>query len=214
MGWLSILILGAAVLAAASVIAAGLLTGVMALPTSPRVLGQVLSLVERQPRRQIVDLGSGYGTLVLAAARRCPRAVVLGYEVSPVPYLVSKLRLALAGLPNAQIRFGNYFDADLSTADLVLCYLARRPMRRLREKLESELPLGAEVVGHTFSIPGWTPVQTLTAPDLYHTPVYRYLRPQPLRAALRHPWMERPLRNGVKAAGMLEAPPPETSSES
>jgi hypothetical protein len=156
------------------------------------------------PRREVVDLGSGYGTLVLAVARAFPRTSVVGYEVSPLPWLVSKVRLWFARLPNASVRFGNLHDADLSTTDLVLCYLARAPMRRLREKLERELPAGGEVISHTFAIPGWEPRETLRATDLYLTPVYRYARPQPPSKPLRHPWMERPRRAGVSPAGLLD----------
>ena len=205
MGWVSVGVLLIALAAGVATVAVYAATGVPALPTSPRVLGPLLVLVDRMPRRRVVDLGSGYGTLVLAVAQRCPRAVVTGYEVSPVPYLISKLRVWLARLPNASIRYGNCFDVQLDQVDLALCYLTRKPMARLREKLEVELSLGAELICHTFAVPDWEPIEFIQAKDLYHTRVYRYARPQEARPSARHPWMDPPARSETKRPGLLEA---------
>lgn len=190
--WISAAAITLALLGAGATIGAYVWTGVPALPTSPRVLGAVLAMVDRAPRRRVVDLGSGYGTLVIAVARRCPRASVIGYEVSPVPYLLGRLRLAVAGLPNASLRFANLFSADLREIDLALSYLTREPMVRLKEKLEEELAPGAELICHTFALPGWEPLETVRAEDMYRTPVYRYVRPRAESSSPRHPWFEPP----------------------
>jgi SAM-dependent methyltransferase len=212
MGWLSIVVLVVSIAAAAATIGFYVATGVPALPTSPLVLGPLLVLVDRVPRRRVVDLGSGFGTLVLAVARRCPRSGVIGYEISPVPFLVSRLRIWLARLPNASVRYGDYFGAQLDGVDLVLCYLAHKPMPRLRDKLTKQLPPGAELICHTFAVPGWTPLETIRAPDLYHTPIYRYVRPAPAQEPVRHPWMEAPPRPEVRPSGRIESGSAESGS--
>src|SRR5262249_33298309 len=102
---LSFVVLTLALLGALVTAGGYAITRLPSLPPSPAVLARVLELVDRVPRREVVDFGSGYGTLVLAVARRCPRASVTGYEVSPIPFLISRLRLAFARLPNARIRF-------------------------------------------------------------------------------------------------------------
>jgi SAM-dependent methyltransferase len=204
MEWISIAVLAFSVVAAAVTIGVYFRTGVPPLPTSPFVLGPLLVLVERVPRRRVVDLGGGYGTLVLAVAERCPRAEVVGYEISPIPFLISWVRVRLSRLPNVAVRFGDAFAAELDGVDLVLCYLTREPMARLGTKLGRELSAGAELICHTFALPGWEPQETIRAQDLYHTPVYRYIRPQQTGGPVRHPWMERPARPGAAPSGLLE----------
>ncbi len=53
--------------------------------TSHRVKAAMMELVPDDFEGTIVELGSGWGTLAVAFARRYPGCQVLAYELSPLP---------------------------------------------------------------------------------------------------------------------------------
>jgi hypothetical protein len=57
--------------------------------------------------KTVMDIGSGWGTMVRAVAKRFPNAAVTGVEIMPVPYLYSIIRCAF--VKNTKIFFGNVF---------------------------------------------------------------------------------------------------------
>ena len=113
------------------------------------------------------ELGAGWGALALPLAGRYGAARVEAYELSPLPWLVCRLRGALTGASNLRVRRADFFRARLSGAFLVVCYLHPGAMARLRPKLEAELREGALVVSNTFAIPGWRPAAEYATPGWF-----------------------------------------------
>lgn len=113
------------------------------------------SLIARLPAqtRCVVDLGAGTGGIVLALARARPEARVLGIEWALLPWLIGRLRLALAGYRGGW-RWGSLWDADLSGVDLAYAYLSPAAMPRLWDKACAEMPRGSLLVSYRFAIPG------------------------------------------------------------
>jgi len=158
-------------------------TGISPVPTTPRVAAEIFescppeSLIPAESGGAVYELGSGWGHLALALAQRFPERAVVGYELSPLPWLVSRLLLRLRPRPNLVLRRADFWAAELGDAALIVCYLYPGAMRRLREKFERELPKGALVVSNAFLVPGWRPLETRHAADQYGTPVYLYRMP-------------------------------------
>lgn len=160
-------------------------TGTSPVPSSSAAVAAILALaaepLERRLRQgrqvRICDLGAAWGGLGFALARRFPAAEVVGYELSPVPWLVARLRLLLRPTPNLRFERRDFMAAPLAGADLVTCYLGPGAMARLRPKLEAELPWGRHVVSNTFAMPGWEADRTRRADDLYAFRLYRYDTP-------------------------------------
>lgn len=96
----------------------------------------------------VYELGSGWGSLVIALARAFPKARIQGVEISPLPYWVARLRTR--NMPNVFLRRGNFYDCDLSDAQAVTCYLMTRPMPKLAVFLDRMLKPGTPVVPLTF----------------------------------------------------------------
>lgn len=165
-----------------------LATGSPPTPTSPRVRRALLAVL---PRRlpavggeggaggggKIYELGSGWGGNALALAAAYPDHTVIGLERSPLPWLVSCLRRSWARRRNLQLKLANFMGRDLGDGVLVVCYLAGGQMPAVEAKLQAELPPGALVASHTFAMPGWRPVDTVQADDIYASPVYLYEMP-------------------------------------
>ncbi len=68
-----------------SILVYALRTGITPMLTSHRVKAAMMELVPDDFEGTIVELGSGWGTLAVAFARRYPGSQVLAYELSPLP---------------------------------------------------------------------------------------------------------------------------------
>ena len=175
---IEIAILVIALVVIALVFISTVITGSSPMPTSPRVRRtMMIVLPERLPgaaSAQIYELGSGWGGVAFALARRYPKHPVTGFEISPLPWLAARLRLAVQPQANLRFRCTNFNNADLSDAALIVCYLFPDAMQTLVSKFERELEPGTLVLSNTFAIKAWRPVDEMTAKDQYASKVYLY----------------------------------------
>ncbi len=160
-------------------------TGTAPMPSFGKARRAMLASAEIGSAGPIIDLGSGWGTLALAFARKYPDHWVIGYELSLVPYLASFLLKLISRQGNLAFYRRNFFEADLSGAGLLLCYLSPRGMLLLGEKLDNELRGDAHLVSNTFALSFHRAQGVIRLTDLYRTPVYLY-----------HLGLETPVRAG------------------
>lgn len=186
-GWAFVLLIPMGIvffLAVSYVIATGgtlpITQGALFVPTPGVRVRAFLEAVSIGPGETVVDLGCGDGR-VLRAVRKRYGAEVLGYEVNPFAYLMG--RLLAFGRPGVNIRFGNFWKADLSGAQVVFCYLFPDVMSKMSAKLKAELAPGARVVSCNFPLPGWRPERVLHPDSASHgDPIYVYLFPDAVSA--------------------------------
>lgn len=125
-------------------------------PTPPEVVEAMLDMAGLKPGERLVDLGSGDGRIVIAAARR--GAAALGVEIDP--RLVARARsLAQMAGQEARARFlrADLFTVPLRDADVVTLYLLPDVNERLKPRLLIELRPGVRVVSHAFDMGDWVP---------------------------------------------------------
>lgn len=142
-----------AVIAAAglSILVYQALTGVPPMSSSAAEGAEVVSLLRRAglPDRAVIyDLGSGWGSLVIALARAFPEAEIRGVEISPLPYWISRIRTRR--LPNVVLHRGDFQARDLADAQAVTCYLMVRAMPGFAALLDRTLAPGTPVVSLSF----------------------------------------------------------------
>lgn len=175
MGFAVVLILLAAMAAvAASIVFWSLRNGIAPMPTSPKAKRRLMESLPKTVEGKVYELGSGWGTLAIPLAKKYPRCLVLGFETSSIPYIVSKLWERAMQLPNLEIKRQDFFSIDLSDSGLVVCYLYPGAMRLLQAKFQEELKPGTWVASNTFSIPGWKPHSVIEVGDLYASKIYLY----------------------------------------
>jgi 16S rRNA A1518/A1519 N6-dimethyltransferase RsmA/KsgA/DIM1 with predicted DNA glycosylase/AP lyase activity len=123
-------------------------------PTSLSKVRKMLDLAEVGPNDVVYDLGCGDGrTIVTAAWRYGSRAV--GIEIDPLRYLWCQMLITIMGLRGrVKVVYGNFFDQDLSGADVVTCYLLPNTNKKLESKFMSELHPNTRVVSNDFKFPG------------------------------------------------------------
>ncbi len=144
----------------------GFVYGAPFVPTSRRRVRAMLELAKPQAGELWIDLGSGDGRLIIAAAKAGARAI--GYEIHPYLVLWTKLKIYLSGLGDrAEVRLANFWPVDLSGADIISVYFIPEKMGRLQKKLEAELKPGCRVVSNAFSFPNWTPLAEIDRVKLY-----------------------------------------------
>jgi len=175
---LEIIILAIALVVIALVFIGFLMTGSPPMPTSLTVLKVMLEMLPaRLPgssENAVYELGSGWGGVAMALAKKYPQQSVVGFERAPLPYLVSKIRTWIFKKPGVQIKSCNFLKSDISNAQLVVCYLMPDMMARLKPKFESELAIGCLVLSNNFAVPGWTPLDRVGVADFSKSQIYLY----------------------------------------
>ncbi len=144
-------VLAIVAVAGVSILAYQGLTGVPPMSSSAAEAAEVVRLLQSaglSHRPVIYDLGSGWGSLVIALARAFPGADVRGVELSPLPYWIARLRTR--NLANVTLTRGDFFRCDLADADAVTCYLMTRTMPKVAALLDGTLAPGTCVVALSF----------------------------------------------------------------
>lgn len=154
-----------------------IITGVPPMSTSPQARSVLLDVIPPGLGGVVYELGSGWGGLARSLARQDFSSTVVACEVSLVPWAVSRLWCALNPLPNLTIERRNFFTRPLSDAAGVVCYLYPGIMKKLKSKLETELPDGAWVISNTFAVPGWKPERRVRVEGVLSSFVYLYRMP-------------------------------------
>jgi len=127
-------------------------------PLKKHNMQRMFQIVNFSGKHTVYDLGSGDGRVVTAVAKNT-HAQCVGVERSFILRLFARLRIVILGYgQRIVIRSGDFFDCDLSNADVVICYLFPKVMQKLGEKFRRELAPGSLVVSFSFEIPGITPV--------------------------------------------------------
>jgi SAM-dependent methyltransferase len=124
-------------------------------PTSPALVEKMLDMAKVTPSDFVIDLGSGDGRNVIAAAKRGARG--LGVEYNPDLVGLSTREAAKEGVGDkAKFVQGDMYQADISQATVLALFLLTENLDRLVPKFLALKP-GTRIVVNTFGITGWTP---------------------------------------------------------
>ena len=127
-------------------------------PTPDALVERMLDMAKVTPKDYVVDLGSGDGRTVIAAAKRGVRA--LGIEYNPDMVKLSIRNAETAGVQSmAQFVHGDVFATDFSQATVVTMYLLSSLNLKLRPTILNMKP-GTRVVSHAFTMGDWNPDDT------------------------------------------------------
>jgi len=146
--------------------------GALYVSTSQVRISSFIEAVPMNSGQLLIDLGCGDGR-VLRRVQKAYGARTVGYEINPLAYL--KARIQSIGLKDVEVRWRNFWNADLADADVVFCYLFPDVMKALSAKLKSDLKAGAVVVSCNFNLPGFRPDRILRpGSTLHYDPIYIY----------------------------------------
>ncbi len=122
-------------------------------PTPDELVQEMLNLADLTPADYLIDLGSGDGRIVIAAAKRGTRA--MGIEYNPEMVELSKLNAEKAGVSSkASFAKADLFETDLSQATVITMYLLPALNLKLRPTILNLKP-GTRIVAHAFNMGDW-----------------------------------------------------------
>jgi SAM-dependent methyltransferase len=132
-------------------------------PTPEETVTAMLDMAKVTPNDYVIDLGSGDGRIVIAAAKRGARALGIEYNLDMVD--LSKSNAQKEGVDaKASFEHGDIFERDFSQATVLTMYLLPDLNMKLRPKI-LEMKPGTRVVTNSFTMDDWEPDQTTSAGD-------------------------------------------------
>lgn len=131
-------------------------------PTPPVVVEEMLRLANVGSADFVIDLGSGDGRILIAAAEKFG-ARGIGVDLDPERIEESVHGAQLAGV-SGRVTFQqqDLFKFDISRASVVTMYLLPSVNLKLRPRLLKELKPGTRIVSHDFDLQDWQPDQKST----------------------------------------------------
>ena len=145
-------------------------------PTPQALVDKALDLAEVTADDYVIDLGSGDGRMVIAAAKR--GALSLGIEYEPDLVELSKRNAAKEGVAGqASFAKADLFESDFSRATVITMYLLPQLNYQLRPKIFALKP-GTRIVSISFTMAEWKADDTGNVISIksFFTPALRSIR--------------------------------------
>lgn len=125
--------------------------------TPDEVVAEMLSLADTGRDDYLIDLGSGDGRIVIAAAKRYG-ARGLGVDLDEKLVALSRENARAAGVAaRTEFRVQDALQTDLSAASVVAIYLLPQLNSELQPRVLDQMRPGARVVTHAFTLQSWKP---------------------------------------------------------
>jgi hypothetical protein len=180
----SILIVASTLLVVLSIVYKSWRNGISPMPSSSQARQVVANEVNQIAKTgTIIDIGSGFGTLVLHLAQHCSEWKIIGIENSPIPLWISRIvaritsKLKGISLSSVKLMRGNLYSYNYEGIDVIVCYLYPGAMKQLEGIFKHRLLPGTTIISICFAIPGWKAERVTTCGDMYRTKVYVYRSP-------------------------------------
>ena len=167
---LSIFILAAAVAALLFAVYSAIIAPARGSPFAPSREQQIAAMFDLagvKPGELLVDLGSGDGAVLIAAAKRGMRA--RGVEVNPFFVWYARWRIRRQGFGHlATVVRGDLFRHPVADANVIFMYLVPPAMERLAASFRREASPGTRIIANLFPLPSWELRQKQDKIFLYH----------------------------------------------
>jgi len=132
-------------------------------PTPETLVQKMLDIAKVTPQDYLIDLGSGDGRTVIAAAKRGLKAHGIEYEPQMVE--LAKVRARDAGVADrATFEKADLFESDFSKATVITMFLLPSINEKLRPTILNLKP-GTRIVSNSFTMGEWKADETATASD-------------------------------------------------
>jgi SAM-dependent methyltransferase len=120
------------------------------LPTLQKQVKPAIKLINLKPGQTLLELGSGDGRVLIAAAEAGLNAV--GYELNPILVIYSLFKTR-KHKQNIRIIWGNYWKKDWPEADGIFVFLLNPYMEKLNNKIVQKYKKPIKLVSFAFKLP-------------------------------------------------------------
>ncbi len=137
----------------------GFIWGAGYFPTSSGEIDNVIRLMNLKEGSTFLDLGSGFGRMILSIAKKS-RVNSVGIEIDPLKCAWTNLMIRSKGLSSrVKVIRQNLLSADIRNADGIFVFLSNETsiMEKLEEKIEHEASPDVRVVSYIHRFKNWAP---------------------------------------------------------
>lgn len=155
MSWWLVVLVGATLVLIPTAYAG--LIGAPYVPVRRPALKRAFDTLQIGPSDVVVDLGAGDGGVLLEAAARGAKAI--GYELSPLMWLIAWLRLSRLPRETRRVKWGNFYTQKLpADTTIIFAFLMPKNLPRLLTFLKKQsLPQAKYLLSYTFALPNVPP---------------------------------------------------------
>jgi hypothetical protein len=106
--------------------------------TPKKDMKNILNAMDIQDDDVFIDLGSGDARVIFDVRKRNKKAMLYGYEISPILLMIGKIKKYIMYPLDRKIviEAENLFDIDYSKATKIYCYLSPEALKILRGKFK------------------------------------------------------------------------------
>ncbi|MCQ8118817.1 class I SAM-dependent methyltransferase [Methylomonas rosea] len=140
--------------------------------SSSAVSEALIEIVSREEAQSFVDIGAGFGTVVVPLGNAKPDMAIVALERAPLPWLLADWRCR--NLTNIRVGRSSFWDQDLRQFDVVFAFLSPLVMAKIGEKVRREMRAGCLFISSSFPIPNGVPESVLELNDRRKTKLYCY----------------------------------------
>jgi SAM-dependent methyltransferase len=130
-----------------------LLTRVPYYPTPRAAYGLLLAELPTDRPFRFLDVGCGFGDLLLFLAKHRPHASFVGIELGPLPCLVARVKARMQKSDNVKILYRDMWSFPISDCDYVYTFLSPAAMDKIWEKVSREMHPGSTFISNSFAVP-------------------------------------------------------------
>lgn len=135
----------------------------------PKVIRQAVAELDLPPQFLAYELGCGDAPFLRQLVKKYPQVRGIGVEHSLWPYAIAKIFTLFK--PQIKIVKKSIYTVDLSSADLIYCYLNLASMVQLEKNFLAEGKDSLEVISYNFPLPSMEPYKVLRISKM---PLYFY----------------------------------------
>lgn len=141
--------------------------GAIYYPTTDSDVIEMLKLSKASSKDTLIDLGSGDGRILMAAAKIGVTAI--GYEINPFLVWRSRRRIYEAKLDKlATVYWKSFWKADFNKATIVTVYLFPHLMNRLQQLLEKKVKHPIRLITNDYPFTKLVPAKHSSKIYLYY----------------------------------------------
>ncbi|MDD5291232.1 MAG: class I SAM-dependent methyltransferase [Patescibacteria group bacterium] len=117
-----------------------------------KIIKKIIEKLDLKEDGVIYELGCGSAGFLRAAREKFPKARLVGFEYSFLPYVIAQIQNSLSK-SKIIVRKENIFKISLNEADVLYCYLNILTMKRLEDKIKAEGKPGLKIISYQFPLP-------------------------------------------------------------
>ena len=142
-------------------------------PSGRKTINKIIEVAGIKKDDLVYDLGSGDGRWLIRIAKNTEASKVIGFEISLLPYIISRVKLLFTRKNNIKVLFNDFLKTDLSKANVILCFLTPKAMIKLEPKLKNELKPNSTFISYAFKLPNTKP-HSIAKVGSKSLPIYLY----------------------------------------